>query len=205
MKKCLVIIICIILCVSNSLAEQEITFQDIPWLIDEEVSINLLSERGLLRKDVKNPTMASSNVVFIIEREGGLVLSDQMDEYANVVKSISLQGLIKGKIAGCPVKDVLLTFAYDGDFKLISIKIDLLNCDYSILKSKLSKVYGVGEESSFEEDQHNTIWRGENQTCIILSSYISEYDYSLVYGRLDAEEILKNCLAPADPDDVSGL
>ena len=82
--------------------------------------------------------------------------------------------------------------------------VKLINADYESLKEKLVKKYGEGERLYDEEGLESFVWKGDNESCIVLFTKSEGIDYELVYGRLDAEEILANCLV-SDPDDVSGL
>lgn len=66
---------------------------------------------------------------------------------------------IKGKIAGYPIKDLILTFAYDGEYKLIAVKVELIKGNYDDLKTKLTKVYGEGEHKETEEGIWSTVWK----------------------------------------------
>ena len=71
-------------------------------------------------------------------------------------------------------------------------------------KEKLVKRYGEGERLYDEEGLEAFVWKGNSEFCIVLFTKSEGIDYELVYGRLDAEEILANCLV-SDPDDISGL
>ena len=137
------------------------------------------------------------------EHDTDLVSPDKATGADEVTLTIDIAA--KGKIAGYPVNDLILTFAYDGEYKLIAVRVELIKGDYDDLKAKLNKVYGEGEHKETEEGIWSTVWKGDNNSAVVLYTLNGGIDYTLMYGRLDAADILQNCLAPADPDDVSGL
>ena len=53
--------------------------------------------------------------------KGVLKILDTID-----TKEVDLENSVKGRIAGCPVHNLEMSFAYDGEYKLISVKIELV-------------------------------------------------------------------------------
>lgn len=187
------------------IASADTTFQKIEWLTDEESVVSSLRAAGLL---LGNPELSLTNekVVYFVSQEALNYQPTSLPEYKDYCYSASLAENVKGKIAGYPVKDIILSFAYDGEYKLIAVKIELLGADYNTINEKLTKVYGEGEVKTIEDEGIESIlWGGEDNTGILLYTESEGLSYTLLYGRTDADEILANCLAPGDPDDVSGL
>lgn len=204
MKKITIILLAGLLLLFST-ANADTTFANIPWLSNDVDTLHALSDAGLLRTNTTNSIFSNEGTAFIVENE---VLGYQLNstDYNNICCfAVPLNNNVKGKIAGYPVQDIILTFAYDGEYQLIAIKLALVNADYNSLKTKLTKVYGEGETKNIKEEAlESTIWRGDNHSGILLYTESDGYDYTLIYGRLDAMEILTNC-ASIDPEDVSGL
>lgn len=189
---------------SCAYAETEIRFINVQWLIDEETTLQQLKESGYIR-DVSLPAFSEDNSFFFIENGAlGLTPTDY-SKYKEVIASYSISDNSKGRIAGYPVNNIELTFAYDGMYQLISVKVDLKYADYESILGKLRKVYGEPNTSEIESEGIvlNT-WEGANNTAVILYTE-SGSDFVLMYRRTDIEEILSQCLAAPDPDDISGL
>ena len=55
-----------------------------------------------------------------------------------------------------------------------------------------------------DESIESNLWRGDNNSAVALYTESDGFNYVLIYGRTDAEEILSNC-SLYDPNDVSGL
>ena len=131
-------------------------------------------------------------------------------DYSDQCVCMSLSGSAEGKIAGYVIKSILFTYTQNGnDTQLLSVKVDLVGLNYTDLSSKLTKVYGVGKEGIDEEGLKTMIWYGADNSCVLLYS-IDGDSADLIYGRLDAEEIISAIKAnpeatEVDPDDVSGL
>ena len=103
------------------------------------------------------------------------------------------------------LKSLNLTFAYDGKYKLIAVGLSLVNASYDDIKEKLIRIHGNGEVKIDENEGIDLIlWRGDNNSAILLYTLSDGMDYTLMYGRLDAEDIIMNCLE-IDPDETSGL
>lgn len=187
---------------SFATSETEILFQSIPWLSDETQTFRVLADNGFVISDSKGLDLKSNECFYLALDENENVVPSIASD-TNYCASASLLGNAKGKIAGFPIKNINLTFAYNGGFQLIYAKVDLVGSDYISIKEKLSKVYGECEENETIEG-HTYIWRGTSNSCIALFEYSEGQEYDLCYGRLDAEEILKNC-AYIDPEDTSGL
>lgn len=207
MKKAVAVlaIISLLLFLSNfAYAETEISFQNIPWLSDDITTMNALKSIGILRDGTQILALSDEESVVIVENEMLNYQPKGLSEYKDYCYSISFHDYVKGKIADCPIKNIILTFAYNGEFELISVKVDLLNIDFVSLKEKLCRVYGEGDEKTLEEGIESIVWKGNNNSGVLLYTESEGYDYQLVYGRLDAEEILKKCTI-MDKDDVSGL
>lgn len=204
MRKITGIIIAVLLIFGIASAEVELTFNSVPWLSDEETVYQTLSEAGFLR-DGKGINAPRGEYTYLIVDDTEFVSPDRIMGADEVTYTVDLAGDIKGKIAGYPVKDLILTFAYDGEYKLIAVKVELIKATYNDLKAKLSKVYGEGEHKETEEGIWSTVWKGVNNSAIILYTQSEGFDFTLMYGRLDAADILSQCLAAPSPDDVSGL
>lgn len=205
MKKVFALILAALFLFSFACAEQEITFQNLPWLSDVEEAIRTIKDAGYLRDGADKIGLSNEKAVYITPNDDLNYQPTAFKEYKDYSYSVSLRDYVKGKLAGYPVADIDMAFAYDGQYKLIAVKIDLLNADYAALKEKLTKVYGEGEAKAIVEEGIETIiWKGENNSSVLLYTESEGLDYTLVYGRIDATEILANCLN-SDPDDVSGL
>ena len=205
MKKLIIIILLVGSFLLFSTANADTTFANIPWLSNDTDTLQALSDAGLLRMNTTTSAFSFFFTAFIVENE---VLGYQLnstDYYNKYCFAVPLKNYVKGKIAGYPVQDILLTFAYNGEFQLVAIKLVLVNADYNSLKTKLTKVYGEGETKHIKEEAlESTIWKGDNNSGILLYTESDGYDYTLIYGRLDATKLLANC-ASIDPEDVSGL
>ena len=206
MKRLLGFVFTVMLVVSFASAEKvtEISFQNIPWLSNDVSVAHILTEAGLLRNEVEF-VFSHENALYPIKDNAGFVSPDIVTGVDEVTFSSTIESEVEGKIAGYPVKDLIFTFAYNGEYKLIAVKVELIKGNYDDLKAKLTKVYGEGEHKETEEGIWSTVWKGSNNSAVILYTQSEGLDYTLIYGRLDAAEILSSCLAPADPDDVSGL
>lgn len=200
------VLIVVMLLFSAAMAEydSEITFQGVPWLSDDETVARSLIEAGFLRNGTK-VDLNHENVSYLLENEVGFFSPDRIYGADEVTFTTALEGSVKGKIAGYSVKDLIFTFAYDGEYKLIAVNVGLIGCEYTILKEKLTKIYGEAETVETEEGIISNVWKGLNNSAILLITYSEGLDYTLMYGRLDAADILSQCLAAPDPDDVSGL
>ena len=205
MKKLFSVLLATLLLFSYAYAE-EISFQNIPWMSDDVTALQMLKDAGLYRGIVDVLSLSNDGAIIINENEMLEYQPNTVSEFKNFCFTASLKENIKGKIAGAPIENIILTFAYDGQYKLIAVKVDLLNSDYEMMKTKLTKVYGEGETKNIEDEGIETIiWKGENNTGVLLYTESEGMKYQLYYGRLDAAEILENCLNTSDPDDVSGL
>lgn len=144
-------------------------------------------------------------LLYLEENSDGSI--ERMESKGNnsICRSVKITDAARGKIAGCPVSNIILTYAYDGTYQLIYTELTLLGASYNEIKQKLETVYGEG--ITYETDMGYQIvsWEGTNNTTVALYTESDGLDFSLIYGRTDATEILQNCLAPANPDDVSGL
>ncbi len=190
--------------------EREITFQDIPWLSDEKTTFEILNNNGFIRTGFGIPAFTDNDGVYIIKDEGINARPMTTRNYPDASLQISLAKIIKNKIAGYPVTDVLLTFAYNGtESKFISAKVVLFGAKYAEIYDKLCKVYGESETAEDDDGIVTNIWRGDNNSCVLLYSVNEGNIFNLIYGRLDAEEILIGCInansVVYDPDDISGL
>ncbi len=204
MKKLIVILVAALFLFSSAFAENDITFQGIPWLADDTTTMRMLTEAGFIRDNTLLPHFSDKKPLYFIENEIGHTAPDRDMEFDNITYTIDLLKAVKGKIAGYPVDNLILTFAYNGTYQLIAVKIDLAHADYNDLKAKIKRVYGEGEQKITEEGIESNLWKGENNSAILLYSQSEGLDYTLMYGRLDATEILSDCLT-LDPNDVSGL
>ena len=204
MKKLFFIFFILILIVCFAEAEADITFNNIPWLTDDSATIQALKEAGYVRDGINDFNMVKKNPIYIVEDDEGLISPNRITGVEEVTFTAELNEGIKGQIAGHPVKNLTMTFAYDGAYKLIAVKVDLIKANYGEIKDKLIKVYGEGEEKNTEEGINSIVWTGENNTAVLLYTQSDGFNYTLLYGRTDAVEILLECLT-YDPDDVSGL
>ena len=202
MRKLIILTLATILLLSCAYAESEFTFQNIPWLSDVTSVITRLSDCGFITKDRYDFVISNEKSIYIAPNDI-INYSPKIDNrYSDICLSLSLEGTICGKIAGYPVKDLIPSFAYNGGMQLISVNVCLIGATYESLENKLNKVYGEGEKIETEDGIRTSIWKSENNTAILL--YSEGLDYTLLYGRLDADEILQSCLE-ADPKDISGL
>ena len=204
MRKVIGYLTAVILLFGVAVAEREITFNNIPWLSDQLTVIQTLTEAGLVR-DGSGSAVSREDYAYIIVDDTEFASPDRVMGADEVTFANDLAGEVRGKIAGYPVKDIILTFAYDGEYKLIAVKVELIKGNYEDMNTKLTKVYGEGEHKETEEGIWSTVWKGDNNSAVLLYTQSEGFDYTLMYGRLDAAEILSNCLATPDPNDISGL
>lgn len=203
-KRIFLAVIMMVFLYSIAFADSEITFQGVSWLSDDAHALEMLIDSGFAREGISISQMTDDNPEYIVYNEFEFYTPDRIVELDDTAFCIDLQRVSKGKLAGHPVKTIKMSFAYDGVYKLISVKVDLINASYDELKTKLNSVYGDGEQTITDEGVESIIWKGANNTGVLLYTQSEGLDYTLMYGRLDAEEILSNCLK-TDPDDVSGL
>ncbi len=202
------VLILIIILSTVAFSESELTFQGIPWLSDEEMAIRVLKDNNFISEE-EEPIIVENEGVYIKKDETIIARPSKIENHENYC--ISLKGKVKKKIAGYPVNDLLLTFAFDGaNTQLISVKVELDNASYTDILNKLKKVYGEGETKSDEDGITSTIWYGGNNSSILLHMIEGGDLFSLLYGRLDGESILlasNESFADmnVDPEDVSGL
>lgn len=202
-----IIIMVLLMCtfLSNSEAEdKELIFSKIPWLSSEETTIDILKECGYLRSGFEIGAINNDNSTYLTEDESEFVQPVMSKDYNEVALSISLSGYVKGKVAGYPIKNIILCFAYNGDFQLVSVKLEMIGATYSELKEKLMGIYGACEEKKNQLEMISLNWKGADKSCVVLFNENADDSYELIYGRLDAAELLSNCLE-IDPNDVSGL
>ena len=201
MKKILsvVIILLLVACLASAMAEA--TFNGVEFLSTDDVVLSTLTEKGFVKNNAVSAFSNDKNTYLVTNEIFGYQPT-YIPNYQDVCYSQTVSHY--GKIAGYPVKELNLTYAYDGEYKLISVKVDLLGADYATLLEKLTKVYGEAEvKASEEEGIFSNIWK-DGETAVVLYTESEGLDYTLVYGRTDAVIILSNCLV-SDPDDVSGL
>lgn len=208
-------VICIVSCVlflllvgyaNAQMKDEEIAFQNISWLSDENATLKGLINSGFVREGIETLIFSQDGTTYIVPEEVvNFRVESNSSKNKDVCVAASLEGFAKGKIAGFPIDNLELTFAYDGNFYLIAVKVELIGSDYQILQNKLVKVYGEGEhEAVVEEEIESHIWKGANDSAVLLYTEDGGVHYTLIYGRLDAEEILVKC-HEIDFDDVSGL
>ena len=202
-KKFSLFVAMIITFFSVAYADTEIIFLNIQWLSNEETVYNDLVEAGFVRSSVNMPDLLDDDPRFI-NSNSGFYTPDIIVGVENYAFCMDLKQVIKGKIAGYPINNLKLSFAYDGLYQLLSVTVDLLGATFEDLKTKLTKVYGEGEQTITDEGIESVIWKGANNTGVLLYTQSEGLDYTLMYGRLDAEEILSSCMK-TDPDDVTGL
>lgn len=204
MKRIIACLVVLLMTTSCTLVvADELTFQAIPWLSNETTVIEHMTDAAIVRDGSIRPLLHETGA--ILKQEDGFIWPAKGDQkYKDICVSVSFADNAKGKIAGYPIKDIILTYAYNGEYQLIAIKVKLINADYESIKKKIEKKYGEGEHLYDEEGLESVVWKGDNESCIVLFTMSEGIDYELIYGRLDAEEILANCLI-SDPDDVSGL
>ena len=181
----------------------EKTVFGLQWLANDSDVIQHLTEMKMLSIGESTSAMPQEDVLYIISDDATGYRPYREAGYSEVTYGMRIG--IKGKMAGYPIKSANMVYAYDGDYKLIAVKVELLNADYDELKSKLNRVYGEGEYFVSVEGIESLVWKDDNNSAVLLYTESEGINYTLMYGRLDATDILQNCLAPADPDDVSGL
>ena len=200
---CLLISVIILFACTTALSEEDITFLNIPWLSNETTAVKALLSEGYIRSEQASPLFSYNESFFLLAdgHDGAIDLTSAKQDKCCV--SMTLGEQAKGRIAGCGVSDITLTFAYDGEYQLIFAKVDFLNAEYQDIIQKLKKVYGEGEQYNMAGD-NCLCWKGANHSCVVLFESYGGQSFDLCYGRLDAAEILANC-HQIDPDDVSGL
>ncbi len=209
-RPCFIIFLAVIISsCSFSFAESnnEITFSKIDWLSDKSVVINKMEEYIQYGYTFSNPT--TDQGMFLRKDDQLLARPSMAAQYTGVSFGFSLAGGIEGKIGGYSVSKITFTYAYDGSTsKLVCVKVELNGATCEDLKNKLTKVYGESETRTDDEGLQTIVWTGSDNSCVLLYSIDDGETADLIYGRLDAEEILEECtteIKTADPDDVSGL
>lgn len=200
-------ILLVLICLFGSASaenEQEILFLNIPWLSSDTDAVRILFEEGYVKFKMDGHIFLQEDNLFLAidEKDNIIPLCD--NNWENFYYSLSLNDNVKGKIAGYPIKSIHLSFAYDGEYKLILASAELLNVEYLELKGKIEKVYGQGLENTTVEGYTNTVWKGKNESCILLYTEDDGLSFNLYYGRLDAVKILSDALN-IDHEDISGL
>ena len=205
MKRVILFFAVLWLLICTACAESEITFAGIPWLTNDVTAIDLLEEAGLLRANVQVIDVQEATPTYLIKSDMGWVSPYHLLGVDEVTSCIDLSKVVRGRIAGFPIKNIKLSFAYDGDYKLIAVEVSLINAPYDSIKEKLKRVYGAGEEKKDEDEGIDVVlWHGEDESALLLYTLSDGYNYTLMYGRFDAESIIMNCMS-VDPNDVSGL
>lgn len=208
MKKVTYFFLAVIMLFSIAQAEQEqseILFANIPWLSDETRTISLLNDAKMLRSiDACKFIPYNGQGIYLAEDENGFIWPMVYKVYDDVCISVSLSGYVKGRIGGYAIKDLNLTYAYNGEFQLISAKVELAGADYSSIKRKLETVYGIGEQHINEDGATSVAWKGASNSCILLFTENPNEYFELVYGRLDAKNLLDQCINN-DPNEILGL
>lgn len=180
-------------------ANAEITFNSVPWLANEETVSAALTNAGMKAEMIT----ANESAIYLVANEALAYQPTTKPAYSEVCYAKEIP--FAGKVAGFPIRKLILSYAYDGTMKLIAVKVDLIGADYETLRSKLTKVYGEGETNRVDEEGiESIIWKGEKNSGILLYTESEGYDYTFIYGRCDAEALLSDCLKP-DPEDISGL
>lgn len=200
MKKIISVVIILLLVVCTVSAMAEVTFNGIEFLSTDDVVINTLVEKGFANGA---PTFSNEINTYLVINEDLGYQPTYVQGYQDVCFSQEVTG--RGKIAGYPVKNLLLAYAYDGSYKLISVKVELIGADYEVMLEKLTKVYGTPDVKVVEEEGiTSNIWK-DGETAVLLYTESDGLNFTLIYGRTDTEDILASCLVTSDPDDISGL
>ena len=195
-------IICACACADS--VETEIKFLNIPWLCNETIAFKQLIDNGFLRTGAESLIPTNDGSFYLTEDEKQHIFPTEEKEYQDVCLSFTLNGYVQGNIAGYPIKNIILSFAYNGEYKLILSKVELINAKYDDIMQKMEKVYGKGNKFETFEGIIITTWKGKDNSCVLLYNDSDGMDFDLYYGRTDAVEILDNCLQ-SDPNDVTGL
>ena len=145
MKKIVSVVMALLLVLSITSASAEVTFNGVEFLSTDDVVISTLTEKGF----------TSGAPVFSNEKSTYLVINEDLGyqpTYVPTYQDVCFSQIVsgRGKIAGYPVKNLILAYAYDGSYKLISVKVELLGADYTTLLEKLTKVYGAPEVKGLE-------------------------------------------------------
>ena len=204
MKRFLCIFIPVLLIFSCAFAssENEITFAGIPWLTQETEVMQTLKEKGYATAEAS--FVRTKSCYYLTLNTEDEAEQTENGTYSSACITTTLQGAARGKTGGYPIKDILLSYAYNGQTQLIYAEVILQGADYSELKQKLVKVYGDGKEYETALGYQITFWQGANNTGVLLYTYDDGLTCNLYYGRTDAEAILAKCLE-VDPEDISGL
>lgn len=204
MKKIICFLIVTMLLFSIAYAENTkiITFLGIPWLSDDVTVKQMLTDKGYLHQGSSGIKM--DNCYYLISASEGSIEQMENGQYKDYCRSISYNDSVMGRIAGCPIKNIILSFAYDGSYQLVYVEVELLGGTYADIKQKMERVYNTGEEFETDLGYQITAWRGNDNSCALLITYDEGMTFNLYYGRTDAAEILEKC-SITDPNDVSGL
>ncbi len=201
MKKIVSVVFVLLLIACMALAMADVSFNSVEFLSTDDIVLNTLTEKGFVKNNTVTDFSNEKNIYLVTNELLGFQPTYN-PYYQDVCYSQTASGY--GRIAGYPVKGLSMTYAYDGSYRLISVKVDLIGADYATLLEKLTKVYGTAEVKAVEDEGiTSNIWK-DGVAAIVLYTESDGADYILMYGRLDAEEILTNCLV-SDPDDISGL
>ena len=191
--------------------DMDILFQGIDWLSDEaEVIQGLISAELLSPGYTDSGSLTDVDGFFLAEDKEMNVRWSTDNKYARVCSGVSVNRMFMRRIAGYIIDDVKLSYTNNGtESRLIAVMINLHNGEYGDIKTKLNAVYGESVHIASDEGIWTDVWYGANESCIMLSTESEGLNYNLIYGRLDAETILDECLntmnAEVDPADVSGL
>lgn len=201
MKKAISVLLVLFLLLSMTNALAEVSFNGVEFLSSDDAVLGSLREKGFAKAGTIS-AFSNENITYLVANEALGYQPTYVQSYRAFCFSQTIPGL--GKIAGYPVKDLILTYAYDGSYKLIAIRVELIGADYAALLEKLIKAYGTADVKAVEDEGiTSNIWK-DGDTAVVLYTESEGYDYTLIYGRTDAEEILANCMT-SDPDDVFGL
>lgn len=201
MKRVSMLILAFFLCISIAFAESGMTFSSLPWLLGESSVESIVCSVGLQMES--NTIISNDHAVYFVADDTLGYQPTFLPELSDVciVKSMD----VMGKIAGYPIKDIILCYAYDGTMKLISMEIKFIRADYESLLTKITRAYGEAETCIIEDEGIiSNLWRYNDKSGILLYTESEGAEYTLLYGRLDAVDILNNCLC-SDPEDISGL
>ena len=204
MKRFLCIFIPVLLMISCAFAssENEITFAGIPWLAQETEVVRALKEKGYTTAEAV--PMRTESCFYLTMNTEDEAEQTENGTLSSACITTTFQGNARGKAGGYPIKEIVLSYAYDGQTQLIYTEVVLGGADYSDLKQKLGKVYGNGKEFETALGYQITFWQGANNSGVLLYTYDDGLTCNLYYGRTDAEIILAKCIE-VDPDDISGL
>ncbi len=225
MKKMLCLVLSLMLLLScSALAEEEkeITFQGVPWGSSKEETRQIWIDQGFVKPNPPAGSGSNGNYGFSFSAEGDLVYFSGSDD-TMCCHSFKISALEVTTLASYELNKVCEFYACDRVedgtalmMVLVELKVSDGEAAYDDLTAKLASIYGQYEGLTWEDyGMVVNMWKGANNTVVVLAPDGNTGLVTLLYGTLDAEKILGEyedryqatipTPVPVDPTDTSGL